>query len=85
MGMVEPPNVAAKHYAAEVRHQVFGLLARQVYATFAGRSQYAISVSPSGTQAVLTWANERLPGCGFGPDWIKCVEGILVNLSKVLK
>ena len=73
------------HYAAEVRHQGFGLLARQVYATASGRLRYAISVSPSGTQAVLTWSNERLAGCGTGPDSVKCAQGILINLSKVLK
>ncbi len=73
------------HYAAEVRHQVFGLLARQVYATSSGRLSYAISVSPSGTRAILTWSNERLAGCGTGPDYAKCAQGILINLSKVLK
>jgi hypothetical protein len=73
------------HYAAEDRHQGFGLLARQIYATAGGRLRYAISVSPSGTQAVLTWSNERLAGCGTGPDSVKCAQGILINLSKVLK
>ena len=73
------------HYAAEIRHQTFGLLARQVYATAGGRWRYAISVSPSGTQTVLTWRNERLAGCGTGLYSFKCAEGILINLSKVLK
>lgn len=85
MGMVKPPNEAAKYYAAEVRHQVFGLLARQVYDTFSDRLEYAMSVSPSGTRAVLTWTNLRLAGCGYGPDSVKCIEGILINLSKVHK
>jgi len=73
------------HYAAEVRDQAFRLLARQVYATSSGRWDYAMSISPSGTQAVLTWRNERLVGCGTGPDSSKCAQGILINLSKVLK
>jgi hypothetical protein len=73
------------HYAAEVRHQVLGLLARQVYPTSGGRLSYSISVSPSGTQAVLTWSDERLAGCGTGPNSAKCAQGILINLSKVLE
>lgn len=77
--------VTHHRYAAEIRHQTFGLLARQVYATAGGRSEYAISVSPSGSQAVLTWRNERLAGCGTGFHSFKCAQGILVNLSKVLK
>jgi hypothetical protein len=95
MGAVEPlgkteiPDddsfVIHHRYAAEVRHQAFGLLARQVYATSGGRWGYAMSVSPSGTQAVLTWHNERLAGCGTGLESAKCAQGILINLSKVLK
>lgn len=95
MGAVEPlgkteiPDddsfVIQHHYAAEVRHQALGLLARQVYATSGGRWRYAMSVSPSGTQAVLSWRNERLPGCGTGLESARCAQGILINLSKVLK
>jgi hypothetical protein len=95
MGAVEPlgktqvpddDSIAVSgHYAAEVRHKTIGSLAQQVYATSGGRWGYAMSVSPSGTQAILTWANERLPGCGSGPDAVKCAQGILINLSKVLK
>jgi hypothetical protein len=89
LGKIEIPDddsfVIHHHYAAEIRHRVLGLLARQVYATAGGRWRYAISVSPSGTQAVLTWRNERLAGCGTGPDSFKCAQGILINLSKVLE
>jgi hypothetical protein len=73
------------HYAAEIRHQVSGLLARQVYATSGGRLDYAMSISPSETKAILTWSNDRLAGCGAGSDSAKCAQGILIELSEVSK
>lgn len=73
------------HYAAEVRHQSAGLLARQIYDAVGGRLEYAISISPSGTKAILTWDNRQLAGCGTGPDPANCAQGILIDLSKVRK
>ena len=72
-------------YAAEIRHPGAGLLARQIYFTSNRLWNYAISVSPTGTKAILTWDNKQLAGCGTGPDPAKCVRGILIDLSKVLK
>lgn len=74
-----------RHYAAEVRHQSSGLLARQIYDTVGGRLEYAMSISPSGTKAILTWRNRQLAGCGTGSDPTSCAEGILIDLSKVRK
>jgi len=89
LGKIEIPDddsfVIQHRYAAEVRHQAFGLLARQVYATSGGRWRYAMSVSPSGTQAVVSWRNERLAGCGTGLESARCAQGILIDLSKLLK
>jgi hypothetical protein len=72
-------------YAVEIRNSSHDLLARQVYSTANGRWGFEISVSPSGMEAILTWSNERLAGCGSGPESPKCAQGNLMNLSKVLK
>lgn len=72
-----------RHYAAEIRHQSSGLLARQVYETMGGRVEYAMSISPSGTKAILTWRNWRLAGCETGSDPANCAQGILIELSQV--
>jgi hypothetical protein len=72
-------------YAAEIRHPTSGLLARQIYSASDRRWNYAMSVSPTGTKAIVTWDNKQLVGCGTAPDSAKCAPGILINLSKVLE
>jgi hypothetical protein len=71
-----------RHYAAEVRHQPSGLLARQIYDTVGGRLEYAMSISPSGTKAILTWRNRQLAGCETGSNPANCAQGILIDLAK---
>lgn len=92
MGVVEPldkptPYVDASrtiydHYRAEVSHPKAGLLARQTFRTAVDRRwDYAISISPSGTRAILTWDDHVQ--CKSAVGSYGCARGILLNLPEV--
>ena len=78
----------AKEYAAEIRNANSRLLVRQVFSTRSRRWPYKIAVSPSGRWSILTWDDRHQPGCEDTDGayvFHKCGQGIIVDLSKVIK
>lgn len=78
----------SKKYAAEIRNANSGLLVRQVFAIKSGLKSFKIAVSPSGKWSILTWDDEHRPGCedATGDAFVyKCGQGMLVDLTKVIK
>jgi len=78
----------SKEYAAEIRNANSGLLVRQVFAIKSGLKSFEIAVSPSGRWSILTWDDKHQPGCedATGAAFVyKCGQGMLVNLTKVIK
>ena len=71
-------------YAGELRDRASKLLARQIFATATGRSDFGLYVSPSGTKAILTW--NVAPSATCKPSYsseLDCPQGILIDLSKL--
>ncbi|MES5482268.1 hypothetical protein QMZ05_05875 [Bradyrhizobium sp. INPA03-11B] len=78
----------SEKYAAEIRDTNSRLLVRQVLSTRTGLWSFHIAVSPSGKWSILTWDNEHQPGCVSGEgsaSVYKCRQGMLVDLTKVIK
>lgn len=78
----------SKKYAAEIRNANSGLLVRQVFSIKSGLKSFNIAVSPSGRWSILTWDDEHQPGCeeATGAAFVyKCGQGMLVDLTKVIK
>ncbi|MBR0799241.1 hypothetical protein JQ615_28010 [Bradyrhizobium jicamae] len=78
----------SKEYAAEIRSANSRLLVRQVFSTRTGLRPFHIAVSPSGKWSILTWDDENQPGCVYGQGdaaLYKCGQGMLVDLTKVIK
>jgi len=78
--------VTYPRYAAELRYPSSKLLARQVLLTASGRDTFGISVSPTGTKAILTWDAKPTAECRPPrPQASYCNQGMIVDLSKLLK
>jgi hypothetical protein len=78
----------SKKYAAEIRNANSGLLVRQVFSIKSGLKSFKIAVSPSGKWSILTWDDRHQPGCedATGDAFVyKCGQGMLVDLTKVIK
>lgn len=78
----------SEKYAAEIRDANSRLLVRQVFSTRTGLWSFHIAVSPSGKWSILTWDNEHQPGCVSSEgsaSVYKCRQGMLVDLTKVIK
>lgn len=75
-------------YAAEIRSADSRLLVRQVFPIKTGRQSFQIAVSPSGKRSILTWDDKNQPECvsseGSASTY-KCKQGMLVDLTKVIK
>jgi hypothetical protein len=75
-------------YAVEIRNANSRLLVQHVLSTRTGRWSFQIAVSPSGKWSILTWDDDHQPGCKYGEGdagVYKCGQGMLVDLSKVIK
>ncbi len=73
-------------YAVELRYPTSELFARQVYLTATGRNTFGINVSPTGRTAVVTWQSKPTTECRPPrPESSYCEQGMIVDLSKVLK
>jgi hypothetical protein len=71
-------------YAGELRGHASKLLARQIFATATGRSQFGLYVSPSGIKAILTWSVRTSATCKRSDDSeFYCPQSILIDLSKL--
>lgn len=85
---VDDSILLSKEYAAEIRSADSRLLARQVFPIKTGRWSFQIAVSPSGKRSILTWDDENQPECvsseGSASTY-KCKQGMLVDLTKVIK
>jgi hypothetical protein len=70
-------------YSAEVRDGLAQPLARQTLLTATGHTDFEINMAPSGKKAILTW-HARPTECKPTLGQSDCLQGILVDLSKVL-
>ncbi|MGY3533749.1 hypothetical protein [Bradyrhizobium sp. USDA 4452] len=85
---VDDSILLSKEYAAEIRNANSRLLVRQVFPIKTGRWSFRIAVSPSERQSILTWNDDNQPGCVYGEGSAgvyKCRQGMLVDLTKVIK
>ncbi|WP_036047447.1 hypothetical protein [Bradyrhizobium sp. Tv2a-2] len=78
--------IAFDKYSVELRDGAARLLAQQTFLTANGTSGYEITVAPSGMKAILTWRANRAADCGTSAGTSSgCLQGMLIDLSKVLK
>jgi len=71
-------------YVAELRDGASNLVARQVRPR-ASRTDFEINIAPSGMKAALTWHISPTAECPPTDGSSDCAQGILVDLTKVVK
>jgi hypothetical protein len=73
-------------YSAEVRDRASKLLARQIFLTNTDGRNFEVTVAPSGAKAIVSWTIEPTAECRPQQYLASfCTQGILVDLSKVVR